>query len=260
MTRLTARAALLAAAFAAPAAAPLAAEDAETPDPVALVRASAEFLAGQAAFSFGWFAMDEEVPGGREKITHLGSGDHLFRRDTGFVARVERETERRDCYYDGRAFTVAAPEEGFYATVAYDGGLDSLIEGVREKTGTDIPFYALMMSNLPELMTADLASSAYVGLTRIAGREVHHLAFSDDGQDWQIWIAADEAAPLPLMIQTVDPYTQGWPTLTVHLLDWDLAPEAAPEAFAFVPAEGDTAAAFPRLLGAEADGAAPAAD
>jgi hypothetical protein len=120
-------------------AAPLAADEPKTPDPIALARASAEYLVGRQVFSFSWFAAEEEMIRGREKSTHVLSGTQIFRRGVGFAAYTEREGERRDYRYDGKVFAVSAPNEGFFASTEFDGGTDALIAEVRERTGTDIP-------------------------------------------------------------------------------------------------------------------------
>jgi hypothetical protein len=114
-----------------------------------------------------------------------------------------------------------------------------------------------MRKDLAHQWVEGVRSAAYVGLTRIVEQEAHHLAFSHADQDWPLWIAADPKAPVPLMLQVTDPNVQDSPTLTVHLLDWNEAPEIDPAEFSFAPAEGDEKVAFPQLDG-PAEGGAPA--
>ncbi len=262
------RSAALLLATALPAGAAEPAAEAE-PDPIAIASAAAEFLAAQPAFAFSWFVSYDLVVEGREKLTFLRSGRTVMDRAAGFVSETERGADRRDYYYDGESFTVAAPEDGFYATAPFADGFDALVAAVRARTGTVVPLWSIMSERLPAAFLAGVDGAAYVGLTRIAGQPAHHIAFTSYDEDWQVWIADDPEAPLPLMLVGTEPHIKGWPQYRAYLMDWDLAPEIAEGMFTHVPEEDAMAVSFPELVSlpeaapeARADGApeAPAED
>jgi hypothetical protein len=221
--------------------------EAEEPDPEALLEASARFLAERPAFAFEWFASHDEVVDGREKLTHLSSGRNLVDRAHGFVSSSEQGMARREYYYDGAVFTYAAPEEGFHASAAFEGGFDALLEAVRERTGRHLPLWTLMSPTLPRRFAEEKREGAWLGLVRVAGEPAHHLAFAGWEQDWQIWIAADPERPLPLKIVGTERTIEGWPQYRARLIAWDLDPETAPQDFLHVPEPGATAVSFPPL-------------
>lgn len=233
--------------------------DDDEPDPIAIAQEAADFLAAQEAYAFRWFVSYDEVLEGREKLTFLKSGHNLMARGEGFVSHTERGNTYRDYYYDGEVFTVASPDQQFYASTLFDGGFEALIAAVEAKTDAVLPLWSIMSPTLPTTFLEGVEGAAYLGTTLIAGHEAHHLAFSGYEEDWQVWVSTDPEAPLPVMIVGTDPYTQGWPQYRAYLMDWDLAPEHSVEMFRFAPTEDDIAVSFPQLSAlAEADGGAEA--
>ena len=220
-----------------------------TIDPVALnlMRKSARFLADRPMLSFNWFVSYDEVIDDKQKLTFMRSGSNVIVRDKGFFSRVEGESGVREYYYDGGQFTVAAPDENFYAVEDFDKGFEALIDAVREATDTEIPLHALMSRDLPERIEDGLTSATYLGVTYVSGSEVHHLAFSDAEEHWQVWISTDENAPLPLVIVGTETQKTGWPQYRAYLTDWDLNAEIDQTRFSFKPDEDDLKITFPEL-------------
>ena len=234
---------------------PLAAqEQSAVPDPFALTLASAEFVAGLESFSFHWFLSYDQVVGGREKLTYLQSGTNEMVRDVGFIARTERGDTYRTYYFDGKTFTVASPNENFYASTPFTGEFDGLVEAVRQHTDSVLPMWSLMSHDLPRRFTDGAEGAEYVGLTLINGQLAHHVAFAGDGgEDWQVWISADAAAPVPLMVVITDTTLQGWPQDRVVLTDWQLSVAPDTARFTFAPDADDVPLAVPPLTVALAE-------
>jgi hypothetical protein len=212
-----------------------------------LMRRSAEFLAGQNAMSFNWFVSYDEVVDGREKLTFMRSGTNLLFRDKGFYSRAEGENGVREWRYDGRQVTFSAPAEKYYASAEFKQGFDALVDSARENMGSEIPLYAIMRRGLPDRLEEGLKGAAYLGITAVAGQEVHHLAFSDEDEDWQVWVSTNDARPVPVVIIGTEPKKQGWPQYRAYLTDWNFTPEYDAAMFTFSPGEGDLKISFPEL-------------
>ncbi|MEL6336717.1 MAG: DUF2092 domain-containing protein [Pseudomonadota bacterium] len=225
----------------APAEDPLDADAANAEQAIEIARASAAFIAQQERLGFRWFLSFDEVLQGREKLTFVASGQNVLDREQGFLFSAERDVGRRDYYYDGAVFTISAPEEDFYTSIDFEGGFDRLIEVIRERSDTVPPLWAVMSTTLPDRLMATVEGAAYLGITRIAGQEVHHLAFHTYDEDWQLWVSTDETMPVPLMLVGTDTYQQGWPQYRAHMMDWTFEPEIDPSAFVFVADEDDEA-------------------
>lgn len=219
-------------------------------DPVAMEIAgeAARFLSGQKSMRFDWFVTYDDVVEGREKITLVRSGTSAMIRGAGFVANTERGDTLRDYYYDGQTFTVAAPSEGFYTSAAFDGGFEALLVALRERLDMPLPLWNLMSETLGQNAVDDILGAAYLGTTLIRGRQVHHLAFTEYDEDWQIWVSTDPERPVPLMIVGTDPYQQGWPQYRALLKDWSFDIDTPDAGFTYVPHELDVSVSMPALV------------
>lgn len=221
---------------------------------IALMRRSAQFLAGQGKMSFNWFVSYDEVIEGREKLTFMRSGTNLLVRDQGFYSRAEGENGIREWHYDGKQVTFAAPAENYYASDEFTQGFDALVDSARENIGSEIPLYAIMRRGLPERLEEGLKGAAYLGITRVAGQEVHHLAFADEEEDWQVWLSTDEQQPVPVVIIGTEPKKIGWPQYRAYLMDWNFKPEYDAAQFTYSPGDGAVKITFPDLKAKAAGG------
>lgn len=224
-----------------------------------IAQRSAEFLANRPAMAFNWFVSYDEVADGREKLTFMRSGSNLLVRDKGFSSHVENDDGVRDYFFDGKTFTIAAPDDAYYASEGFDGSYDDLVDAYREATGADLPLYGLMSRTLSDGLLEGIDGAAYLGITRVAGREVHHLALSDYDEDLQVWISTDESEPVPVVIIGTDPYQQGWPQYRAYLTNWDFDPKIEKGAFTFSPAPDDEKIALPDFAARAGGETAPAA-
>ena len=217
------------------------------PQAMGLILRAAQVLADQNAMSFNWFVSYDEVIDDREKITLMRSGSNLLVRDKGFFSSAEGENGLREWYYDGSQVTYAAPLEKYYASSEFMNGFDALVDAAREDVGSEIPLYSIMQRGLPERLEKGLKAAAYLGTTKVADQEVYHLAFSDDEEDWQVWISTDEEMPVPVVIVGTEPKKTGWPQYRAYLTDWSFDPEYDEAQFKYVPAEDDVKITFPEL-------------
>ncbi|MEM7463631.1 MAG: DUF2092 domain-containing protein [Pseudomonadota bacterium] len=222
-------------------------QNAIDPKAAEIAKKSAEFLASRSALSFKWFVSYDEVVEEREKITYLRSGNTLMVRDTGFAMYTERGETLRDYYWDGATVSVVSPNENWHASASYEGSFDSLVANVRDKTGAILPLWSMLSKSLPNDLLINVDSGAYLGTTLIAGRQVHHVVFSEKDEDWQIWVSTDEDTPVPIMLIGTEKGRTGWPQYRVYMSDWNLDPEFSEASFKFVPDENSTAITLPLL-------------
>ena len=225
----------------------------ETPTPpidaeaVEILAGATDFHASQALLSVNWFVSYDKVIDGREKITGVRSGFSLLDRDAGFYSFAENGMDTREYYFDGASFQIVAVEENAYAMTPFNGNFEGLVVRAREEYDVVLPIWTVLSrTSRGELLdTADHV--AYLSLTRVAGREAHHLALSNYDGDWQVWIAVDDARPELLMMVGTDPYQQGWPQYRAYFSDWNFAPEIPEGAFTYIPDDTVDRMAWPKV-------------
>jgi hypothetical protein len=233
------------------AAAPAAAQEAPPaldPQAIAILQNAADYLAGQEKISVTWFVSFDEVIDGREKLTRTRSGDTLLARGEGFYARTDNGSDTRVHYFDGSSYYIADAEENAYVLAPHNGSFDSLVRRIRAEYGAPLPVWSVLSSQARAELIGSATAVAYVGETRIAGRAAHHMALSNYDEDWQIWVAADEAAPELLMLIGTDPYTQGWPQYRVFFSNWEFDPEIPEGLFTYVPDDTAERMVWPKTV------------
>ena len=204
-------------------------------DPVAaeILTLAADYLSKQDVLAFDWFVSFDVVVDGREKITYMRSGANLLQRGVGFYGYTEFGDDTREYFFDGEQFSILDVEENAYVSAPFSGNFDALADRVRDTYDLRLPIWQVMNASPRAELLERAETAAYLGTTRIAGREAYHLAFSDYEADWQIWIATDPEQPELLMIVGTDPYTQGWPQYRAYFSNWNFEPEIPPGAFSY---------------------------
>ena len=111
------------------------------------------------------------------------------------------------------------------------------------------------MSQPYEVLTEGLVRAVYVGqstlrpLSGTGSVKTDHLAFSNQGVEWQIWIGTDDH--LPRLVCATYLENAGEPSYTVEFGDWKLDEPVSPETFTFSNASKATKVEFrnPMQLG-----------
>lgn len=216
------------------------------PQAVEILTAATEYLAGHKSLAMDWFVSFDVVVDGREKITHMRSGANLLQRGVGFYGYTEYSDETREFFYDGAKFRIFDVEENAYVSADFSGDFDALSDRVSEAYDVRLPVWQVMSASPRGELLDRASSAAYLGTTRLAGREAHHLAFSDYDTDWQIWISTEIDQPELMMIVGTDPYTQGWPQYRAYFTNWNFDPDIPEGVFTFSPEDDAELMTWPK--------------
>jgi len=166
-----------------------------------------------------------------------GGATYKVRRPDGFVIDVKSDVKNRTFFYDGKQFTVYAPELGYYATVAAPPTIRETLDKLYVKFGLALPLEDLFRwGDATDTGDEVLDSGFRVRPSTIEGVATDHYAFREGDIDWQIWIQRGEQ-PLPRKVVIIDRSDPAAPAYTA-VLDWNLSPTFAADAFAFRPATG----------------------
>ncbi len=172
-----------------------------------------------------------------ERLQLDGVAHYTVRRPDGFVIRVDTDSKKRSFYYDGKHFTVYAPELGYYATAPAPPTIRQTLDAVEERFGIQLPLEDLFRWNDPANNPAEnLTSGFYVGTATLDGVQADHYAFRQPKVDWQIWIQKG-ARPLPLKVVIIDQVDPANPAYVARL-SWNVNPSIQPAEFTFHPGKG----------------------
>ena len=109
--------------------------------------------------------------------------------------------------------------------------LDDAVNAAHDQ-GIDLPLIDLAMSDPYANATAKVETGRYFGISPVLGVPCHHLAFTQENVDWQVWV---EDGPQPLIRKFVITYKNepGAPEFTALITRWNVTGRIADSDFIF---------------------------
>ncbi|MHC8380246.1 DUF2092 domain-containing protein [Pseudomonas sp. LB3P14] len=154
-------------------------------------------------------------------------------------AKTEGDVRTREFFYNGKKLTQYSPFLKYYTTVDAPPKVSDTLHLIENHYGIQIPMEDLFLFGSDQAQIDALKEALYVGPSTIKGQLCDHLAFRQEGVDWQLWITRSEQ-PLPckLVITTTD--SPGFPEYSA-VYHWNLKPGIKDSIFTFAPGKGDVA-------------------
>ena len=102
---------------------------------------------------------------------------------------------------------------------------------------TGMLFANVLVDDPAELLMQGVNSCSYAGKDQVGGTPVHRMKFSQDGFDWELWVAA-EGKPYVLRMIRIAESPDGKMTTTETYKNWKLDGAIAKETFTFSAPKG----------------------
>jgi hypothetical protein len=217
-------------------------------DPAAdmLIKRMGAVLAAAEQFTVtNTFLSDETVSTG-EIVQLEGRVEIAVRRPDRLRASVGGDFGPKQYFYDGARLVFADGLHNTYAEAGVPATIDGAIEQMWQAYGIKIPLVDFISSDPSATLMENVVSGFYAGLHHVNGIPSHHLVFTQDEIDWQIWIA-DGILPLPQKLVITYKQEDGYPQYTALFSDWDLGPGLSDAVFDFVPPEGSMKIVFAEI-------------
>ena len=103
--------------------------------------------------------------------------------------------------------------------------------------GISVPIADLVYSDPYQSLIDRVVSGYEIGLHSVEGVPSHHLVFSQESIDWQIWVE-DGAQPVPRKLVITYKNEPGSPQYTAILSEWNFKPRVSDQYFKFQPPPG----------------------
>jgi hypothetical protein len=168
--------------------------------------------------------------------------------DTGQLAQFTRENRIIVCrpdrlraearqgddalflWYEDETLTIFDKASNVYAVLEVPNRIDAMLDDIALKHGLTLPLADLLFSDPYRVLTADVLMGRYAGLDEVGGVKCHHLLFTQETIDWQIWIDAGEK-PVPRRFVMDYKSLPGRPEFSAVLSDWNLAASGGEQLF-----------------------------
>ena len=202
-------------------------------------RAACHYLA-EAPF----FCLTAEV--WREHVTESGQKLQFSRTVTFEVKRPDRlhveirsPHSERGFWYDSKSLTILDRKRNLFSIAPMPGTLDAALDSAHDQFGIDLPLIDLAVSDPYQNATSNVRKGVDYGLATVLGVDCHHLAFTQENVDWQVWI---QDGPQPLIRKFVITHKNeaGAPQFTALITRWDLTGRISDSDFVFEPPRGAT--------------------
>jgi hypothetical protein len=209
---------------------PASAED----DAAKILKAMADYTAGQKSISATFDSDIEVITPELQKLQFTSSGqltlsrpDKLRIKRTGGYADVEM-------VFDGKKLSLYGNNAKTYVQADLAGSVDQLIDVLQTTSGGAMPGTDLLLTNSFDELTANAIDARHIGQGVIDGVECEHLAFRGIDTDWQIWIESGPR-PIPRKYVITSKTLAGAPQYSLKIKDWKTDVPADAEAFVFKP-------------------------
>jgi len=187
-----------------------------------ILRQMSDFLTSAQSFGFTAHEVMDEMEEGR-RIQYSNSRSVVVRRPNHVATEAFGDLVNRSVWYDGQ---VPAPDS-----------IDAVLDEIEERLGIVVPLSEMLSENVYRVLTQQIRRASYLGLHQVRGIECHHLIFTQDDLDWQLWVEAS-STPVPRKIVIVYKQEPGIPQYAAVFSEWNFTVSTPDELFEFHPPEG----------------------
>ena len=203
-----------------------------------VLHSACEFLAHTRAFSLEAEVWREHVDESGQKLQFSRTVKMDVKRHDGLRLEITSPLTARGFWYDGKTLTILDRKHNWYSTTDMPSTLDKTADAAHDQ-GIDLPLVDLAMSDPYKNALSQVETGRYYGISPVLGVDCHHLAFTQDNVDWQVWI---EDGPQPLIRKFVITYKNepGEPQFTALITRYNLTDRIADSDFVFERPAGAT--------------------
>jgi hypothetical protein len=144
------------------------------------------------------------------------------------MVRSDGDKGSREFYYDGQTLSYYSLAKNHYGQISAPPTTVEMIDTINKRYGIEFPAADFFYPGFVDDMLADSKNLAFLGMTKVNGKECFHIAGTASDKTYQFWIAND-AYYLPLKMVIVYTGRDMSPQYEAVLSDWKINP-ALPEA------------------------------
>ena len=214
-------------------------ENGKNIDPKAdsILRQMGEYLGAVEQFTYHADHSIDVVLETGQKLMYTASSEVSVRRPDRFQVDIKGYLRNLSFWYDGTTVTLLDTKLNFYSPTNSPPYIDAALDHAAARFGITAPAADLILSDPYAALIGKVQSGFYAGVHEIYGVRCHHLAFTQEDIDWQIWIE-DGRMLVPRMLVITYKKVEGSPQYKVVISDWNLAPRLPDSLFTFIAPEG----------------------
>ena len=207
------------------------------PEATEVLANACRYLAECPFYSITAEVWREHVTESGQKLQFTRVVNMEIKRPNRLHVEIQSSHSDRAFWYNGQSLSILDRKHNFYSATSMPGNLDVMVDNAHDRFGIDLPLVDLALSDPYKNATSKVQHGFYLGLSQAMGYKCHHLAFTQENIDWQVWI---QDGPQPLIRKFVITHKNepGAPEFTALIRDWNLTDRIADSDFVFVPLNG----------------------
>jgi hypothetical protein len=193
---------------------------AAAPDPFVLLKNMSDYMGSQKQIKMTVNETFDEVAAAGQKVQLSNQRRiELKRPDKAAVDVRGPGIERRIVYADG-TFTAVDLLKNVYTTLPMQGPLDAVMDTLAKQYGMAQPVEDLLYSDINARLAPNIQAGQFLGRELVADYNCYHLAFSQPGVSWQIWIEEGNR-PIPRRVVISYDNAPGRPQYALVVSNWE---------------------------------------
>jgi hypothetical protein len=137
---------------------------------------------------------DVRPDGPKVQLTHVRQG--VVSRPNMFRIETTGDVANRVIVKNDKTVTLWDRDENVYAQVAESGSIDDALDMLMARYQVAVPAADLFYEDPAQSFMEQMRTAEYVGLSEADGIACHHLLFTGETFDWQVWIEAGDRPAL----------------------------------------------------------------
>lgn len=189
------------------------AEDQDNPLPVRvdkILRKMSDRLAQAETFVLEANILFDEVLDSGLLVQRAATLKVVAQRPNGLYAIFKSDTEEKRFWYDGKMVTILDVDDNVYSKAKVPDKIGPALDHLMNKYGVSMALSDFFYENPYDALVGSVDRALYVGKSQVNGIPCHHLAFSQETIDWQLWVEDGERS-VPRKLVIVYKETEGAP-------------------------------------------------
>ena len=177
------------------------------------------YMGSQYEYTYKADMMFDDVLESKQKIQYNAEETVYLKKPDKFYAGYVSDLGGYKLWYDaGQATLLEVPLNDF-SLATLPSSVDQALNKLKEEYQFTPALSEFLFIDTYKLMTANIISGAYFGLSKVMGANCHHLVFVEKDIDWQIWIE-DGKRPVPRKLVITYKNMAESPQFIALIKDW----------------------------------------
>jgi len=177
------------------------------------------YMGSQYEYTFKAEMMFDDVLESKQKIQYNAEETVYLKKPDKFYVGYVTDIGGYKLWYDAGKATLLEVPVNDYSLATLPSSVDQALNKLKEEYQFTPALSEFLFIDIYKLMTADVISGAYFGISKVMGTNCHHLVFVQKDIDWQIWIE-DGKRPIPRKLVITYKNVAESPQFIALIKDW----------------------------------------